>query len=217
MSRLKVWCVCLLAWIFGFAGSALAQSSYDALCEAAMLDTDRTAAWLEISHASFFQPVMIHPDDDSYYAYHDAYGNEAEGEALYIQPSYNARDFSDPVTIVYGSSSAEGTVFRNLQETYSGRFEECSSIRLHLPQGTSEYKVFAAIPYSAVHILHYYDFMDEQRFASFFDGVFSTRALGMHLVKDQKPEFGDKILILSTAVRGDKTQRYLVMGKLVTK
>jgi len=217
MNRLKVWCACLLAWVCFAATSALADSSYSALCQAAALDTGNTAAWLEISSASFFQPVMCHPKDDAFYASHDAYGTEAEGGTLYVQASYNANDFSDPVTIVYGSSAKEGMPFRNLQETYSGRYDDCRTIRVHLPQGTLNYKVFAAIPYSAVHILHYYDFTDEQRFSSFFDGVFSTRALGMHLSPDDKPAFGEKILILSTALRGDKTQRYLVMGKLVTK
>lgn len=217
MKRSKVWCVCLLAWLCFLAGGALADSSYTALCEAASLDVGQTAAWLEISSASFFQPVMCHPDDDAFYASHDAYGAEAEGKSLYVQASYNAKDFSDPLTIIYGSSAKDGAVFRNLQEIYSGRYDDCRTIRVHLPQETLSYKVFAAIPYSAVHILHYYDFTDEQRFSSFFDGVFSTRALGMHLSPDDRPAFGEKILILSTALRGDKTQRYLVMGKLVAK
>ena len=217
MNRFKVWCVCLLAWIFVFTGSALAESAYHALCETASLETKNVTAWLEISGASFFQPVMMNTEDDAFYAHHDAYGAEAEGKALYVQSAYNAGDFSDPVTIIYGSSLKEGTVFRNLQETFSGRFDECRNIRLHLPDETKEYQVFAAVPYSAIHILHYYDFTNERRFTSFFDAVFSTRALGMHLAAGDRPTPEDKVLILSTGLRGDKLQRYLVMGKLVAK
>lgn len=215
MKALRVWCICLLAWSVWFVSAASAESTYDALCEKANLDRTNVSAWIEIEGTSFSLPVMQHPQDDTYYSGHDPHGNEIEGGALYTQASYNNKEFSDPVTIIYGSSNKEGMVLRDLQELYSGQFDSCRNIRLHLPEETLEYEVFAAVPFSAIHILHYYDFNMERRFTSFFDEVFSTRVLGMHLAEEDRPEFGDKVLILSTGLRGDKLQRYLVMAKLV--
>ena len=216
MKTWRVWCICLLAWSVWFLGAASAESTYDALCDKAGLDRENVTAWIEIEGADLSQPVMQHPQDDTYYSSHDAHGNEAEGGALYTQASYNNKEFSDPVTIIYGSSTKEGMVFRDLQESYSGKFGDCRKISLHLPEETLEYEVFAALPYSAIHILHYYDFNTERRFTSFFDSVYSTRVLGMHLLEEDRPEPGDKIIILSTGMRGDKLQRYLVMTKLVS-
>ncbi len=219
VTKIRLWSVCLLVWIVGSLSWGLAESeqrtSYDALCDEASLDRDNIAAWIEIVNEEFCLPIMQHPRDDSYYSTHDVDGEESVWGALYTQAAYNSKDFSDPVTIVYGSSKLTGAPFRDLQELYSGQFEDCRKILLHLPEETRQYEVFAAVPYSSIHILHYYNFASEQRFESFFNAVYSTRLLGMHLVEDSRPEFGDKVLILSTGLRGDNMQRYLVMAKLV--
>jgi len=214
MRKYRVWCVCLIAWLIGIGCNGMAESQYEVFCREQAVEQTDLAAWIEIPGAEFVQPVMQHDTDGSYYGSHDAAGAESEYGALYTQASYNAADFSDPVTVIYGSSKAEGAPFRELQELYSGRFKECREILIHLPEETLQYKVFAAIPYSSIHILHYYDFKVERRYRGFFDGVYSTRLLGMHLDKENRPEFGDRVLILSTGLRGDKMQRYLVMAKL---
>lgn len=218
MKRVGVWSICLLlVLIAGCIGYAMSEdAAYDQLCSTASMTEEHVAAWIEIESFDFCQPIMQHPQDDGYYATHNAQGNEDRFGALYTQAAYNSRDFSDPVTIVYGSSQAEGAPLRDLQELYSGRFDEGQVILLHLPDGTKQYEVFAAVPYSALHILHYYDFKLERRFESFFNGVYSTRQLGMHLTEENRPEFGENVLILSTGLRGDNMQRYLVMAKSVS-
>lgn len=199
------------------ATGALGESRYDALCAARQVSGPHVTAWLEIPGFAFCQPVMQHPQNDAFYAKHDAAGAETDFGMMYTQATYNKPDFNDPVTIVYGSSTTEGTVLRDLQENYSGGFDEGRKVLLHLPGETREYLVFAALPYSAVHILHYYDFSVEKRFISFFDGIFSSRVLGMHLATADAPVPGEKVLILSTGLRGDRLQRFLVMAKLVNK
>ena len=211
--RYRVWCACLLAWLIGSIG--LAESQYDALCRENKVTQAHAMAWIEIPGVEFCQPVMQHDADDGFYASHDSSGKDATYGSLYTQASYNAADFSDPITVIYGSSKAEGAPLRDLQELYSGRFEDLREIRLHLPDKTLRYEVFAAVPYSSVHILHYYDFNIERRYNVFFDGIFSTRQLGMHLDEENRPKYGDSVLILSTGLRGDNMQRYLVMAKQV--
>ena len=211
--RYRIWCVCLLAWLIGSA--AVAESRFDALCRENPVTQAHVAAWIEIPGAAFLEPVMQHNEDDAFYASHNPSGAEYSYGSLYTQAAYNSFDFSDPVSVIYASSKQEGAPFRDLQETFSGKFDECREILLHLPSGTIQYEVFAAIPYSSVHILHYYNFSVERRYDTFFDGVYATRRLGMHLVEEDKPEFGDGVLILSTGIRGDNMQRYLVMAKKI--
>lgn len=218
MRRRKAGGVCLAILLCLACGCAAAESSYQSLCAQAGLENPDVIAWLEIPGASICEPVLRHPEDDAYYAKHSADGTEKVYGSLYVQATYNAGDFSDPVTLVYGSSATETAPFGMLQELYSGSFEQCRVLYLHTAEGTREYVVFAAIPYSSIHILHYYDFHNARRYNSFFDGVFSTRALAMHLDESNRPEPGtDQVLILSTGLRGDSLQRYLVMAKLVTQ
>lgn len=200
-----------------FAGLAVAEDpSYETLCRQEGLQSSDVIAWIEIPGASFYEPVMRHPEDDAYYAGHDAHGKENEYGSLYAQAGYNAADFLDPVTMVYGNSSSQDAPLGMLQQMYSASFEEYSQIVLHTPEGRMEYVVFAAIPYTSIHVLHYYDFSIERKFNSFFDSVFSTRALAMHLDEDNRPVFGqDHVLILSTALRGDPLRRYMVLAREV--
>lgn len=217
MRSLRMLVVCLLL-LFLAGGVAAAENTYQSLCEQRGLENPDVIAWLEIPGASLCEPILRHPDDDAYYAKHDADGDELTYGTLYVQAGYNAADFSDPVTLIYGSSTVESAPFGKLQELYSGSFDQCRTLYVHTPESTDEYVVFAAVPHSSIHILYYYDFRSERRYNTFFDGVFSTRALGMHLDEDNRPEPGnDQVLILSTGLRGDPMQRYLVMAKLVTQ
>lgn len=209
-------CLLLCLLVTGATAGSVLDNSYDTLCLRNGLDNPYLTAWLEIPGTEMCRPVMQHPQDDGFYARHNPNGTESDTGSLYTQHAYNAFDFSDPVTLIYGSSADEVAPFGMLQEMYSGSYDQLRTIYLHLPGQTLEYRVFAALPYSSLHILHYYDFTVPRRFNSFFNNVFSTRALAMHLDEDNRPEpVKDRVLILSTSVRGDKTQRYLVMATLV--
>ncbi|MBR6787875.1 MAG: class B sortase [Clostridia bacterium] len=211
MKKMLLLCALMLC----FVHAAVAESAYDAYCREQGITNDHLTAVIEIPGANLVLPVMQHPDDNGFYAAHDAHGKESAVGTLYTQAAYNASDFSDPVTVVYGGSGQEESPLRNLQQIYSGSFDACRTIYLHLPEGTEEYTVFAAVPYSSIHILHYYNFRSEQRFVSFFENVYQTRKLGMHLDSVLKPEPGETVLILSTSHRGDSEQRYLVMAKVI--
>lgn len=209
---------CLLACLICIWEFAAAENTYQLLCTDAGLKSTDVIGWLEISGAAFRMPIMYHPDDGAYYAKHDAAGQETPYGALYVQAQYNTPDFNDPVVLIYGSSAGASAPFARLQELYSGSFDQCRRIMIHTPEGTKEYAVFAALPYGSLHILHYYNFRNERRYKLFFDDVFSTRALGMHLDRESRPVYGkEHIVILSTGLRGDTLQRYLVMAKTVTQ
>lgn len=217
MRQRKRLILCLIVLLCVLLGAVSARADYQSLCSQNGIDNANLIAWLEIPGAGMTEAVMRHPDDDAYYTRYDAKNSENVWGSLYVQAGYNTGDFTDPVMLVYGSSASQAAPLYMLQELYSGSFDSCRQMFLHLPQGTIEYEVFAALPYESLHILHYYDFSDARRYNHFFNSVFSTRALGMHLDENKWPEAGkDRVLILSTGLRGDSLQRYLVMAKPVT-
>lgn len=208
--------LCALLMLFLLlANTAAAENAYEAYCREHAVSNVNLTAVIEIPGVNTLWPVMQHPTDHAFYATHDMTDAENTVGTLYTQSAYNLKDFSDPVTLIYGGSGKENSPLRNLQEWYSGSFDACRTILLHLPDRTEEYTVFAAVPFSSIHILHYYNFRSEQRFVRFFDEVYQTRKLGMHLDTVLKPEPGERVLILSTSHRGDSEQRYLVMAKVI--
>jgi len=171
-------------------------------------------AWIEIEGTKVDYPVLQNPDDDDMYLSTAVDGQYYIGGSLFTQATYNNKDFNDPVTIIYGHTMRSGTLFGQLQPIYSSSkgFSEHSEIKLYLPDEIREYTVFAAVPYSKIHILDAYDFKNDYWYENFFDGVMDIREFGAQFNKEIVPEPGDHVIILSTCLNEDSTRRFLVMA-----
>lgn len=174
--------------------------------------------WLWIPDTNIDYPVAQSTVDDAYYLTHDIYGRYTANGAVFYERLYNAWDFSDPVTILYGHHMSSGAMFGNLESYYTDEmfFSEGRHIYLYTPDELLEYGVFAAVPYSGAHILYYNDFTDDDIFADFFADVMSIGDSRAHFNKAFTPEPGDRVLILSTCLAGNNTRRFLVMATLLT-
>lgn len=171
-------------------------------------------AWIEIEGTKVDYPILQSPTDDEKYLTTAVDGSYYIGGSIFTQATYNSRDFNDPVTLIYGHTMKSGTLFGQLQTTYSSTdgFAEHSEIKLYLPDEVWTYTVFAAVPYSNIHIPATYDFSKKYWFNNFFDGISGIRELGAQFNRDIIPEYGDRVIILSTCMNEDSTRRYLVMA-----
>lgn len=196
--------------------AAQEDKTFESLLGAAgeTFNRQHAGAFLEIPGAGILLPVMQHPEDDGYYLEHNAFGEESEGGALYTQATYTSFDFSDPVTVIYGRRMDDETMFGSLQRLYSDSFDEVKDIVLYLPGEIREYTAVAAVPFSNIHLLYYYNFRLSRIYEAFFDEVYAVRRPGAQLDRTERPESGDDVLILSTGLKGDATQRYLVIAKI---
>lgn len=173
-------------------------------------------AWLRIPDTPVDYPVFQSPESDEYYLRRNVNKNYAIEGVLFTEKSYNGTDFNDPATIIYGHRMNNGTMFGSLQPTYSDAegFAAHREIIVYLPEEEKHYTVFAAVPYDKWHILYSYDFSKPQSFWNFFDKIYSTRSLNANFAEDVTPTEEDHILILSTCLKGNSDQRYLVLAKL---
>ena len=173
-------------------------------------------AWISIAGLKLDYPVLQHPTDDEWYLRRAYDKSDYIGGCLFTQCSYNSTDFNDPVTVIYGHTMRSGAFFGELQKVYTDaqNFLEHNDITVYLPGEIRHYTVFAAVPYNSTHILYTYDFSNEYWFNNFFKSVFSVRALGAQFDSAQKPAYGDRVIILSTCLNQDSTQRFLVMARL---
>lgn len=172
-------------------------------------------AWLYIPGGNISLPVMQHPSDDAYYLTHNAQGESSSDGAIFIEKNYNNSDFNDMCTVVYGHRMYSGEMFGTLQATYSDAesFAESQYIVIYLPDREIVYQVFAALPYDNSHILYYHDFDDQLSYRKFINTIYATTGIGTNLDEALKPQYGDRLLILSTCLWGDKDNRYLVLAK----
>ncbi len=173
--------------------------------------------WIYMSNPEISLPVLRSPTDDSLYLYHDANGEYQREGSLFVEHQYNSDDFSDMCTIIYGHRMSDGSMFGTMQATFSESeiWDESQYVVIYTPELTHIYQIIATFPHDNSHILYYNDFTNESEYAQFVDGVFSMSGNDVHLVQDEKPEYGDQLLILSSCLWGDRTSRFLVMAKLI--
>lgn len=171
-------------------------------------------AWITIDGTRVDYPILQHPTEDEFYLTHAYDGSDYIAGAVFTQGTYNSKTFDDPLTMIYAHNLKSGIMFGSLQPTYSDAegFKTHSDIKIYLPGEVRHYTVFAAVPYDDQHILWSYDFSDEYWFNSFFTSIRQIRTLGSNFNSNLEVEPGDHVIVLSTCLRGDNTQRYLVMA-----
>ena len=156
-------------------------------------------------------------DDQEYYSKHSENGVYYSGGSIFSQ-SYNRKDFSDPMTVLYGHNLRNGRMFAQLNDFSDAEvFESHRYIYVYLPDRMLVYEIFAAYPHSSEHLLLCHDFADAEDFTAYFDDVRAQKSLQANVREDAWPQPGDRVLTLSTCYRGDNHQRYLVQGKLVAE
>lgn len=170
-------------------------------------------AWIEIPDTPVSYPILNRAGDNSYYLRRNS-ERKYDVKGCIFTEDYNSLDFTDPVTVIYGHTMKSGEFFGSFEKNYSNPtyFEEHRRVNIYLPDKELHYKVYAALPYYTTHLLYYYNFSNRLVFNSFFDDISSTRVLNATIDAESQPEFGEKVIVLSTCLLNDSTQRFLVLA-----
>ena len=173
---------------------------------------DEIYAYLEIPGTTIAYPVVQSAADNLYYNTHAADRSYYSGGSIYSQ-NYNAKDFSDPNTVLYGHNLRSGDMFGLLGNyTDVDFFREHPTIYIHMPERICEYRVFAAYPYSNEHLLLNHDFGNAEEFDGFFDAILENYALIGNFDEEFWPAAGDSVLTLSTCYGDNRSMRFLVQA-----
>ena len=174
--------------------------------------------WLEIPGTEISYPVLQHQEDDAFYLDHDDAGKYDVCGTLFTEHAYNKKDFSDPVVAIYGHHLKSGQMFGNLQQYYTDDFDRYNELIIYTPEEEIHYQVFAAVSFSNRHILYYYNgFKDAVMMKEFLSDINSVRAIGSYVDKTVDVATNDQLLVLSTCLQGDRTCRFLVVGKRIER
>ena len=172
-------------------------------------------AWVTIPDTGVNHPIVQSATDDNYYLYHDLDGNYTIYGSVFTQ-SMNATDFSDPVTIVYGHHTDNGTMFSDLRNfTDKDYFDAHEEMYIYTPGHILTYRIISAYEYDNRHIMNSFDFSDPQMRQDYFASVLSPTSMQVNVREGATLSVDDKIVQLSTCVEGNSASRYIVTGVLV--
>ena len=174
-------------------------------------------AWIRIPNTQIDYPVcQLAEGDQSFYLNHRA-DKVAEFAGAIYSENYNTRDFTDPVTVLYGHDMSNGSMFQNLH-FYEDRafFDKNRDVIIYMPNKVLHYRVFAAYNTNDDHILLNHDnFRDLDVFYFFLQDILAQRSMSSGYVDHNTALTRDsRILTLSTCNAYDD-QRYLVQCLLV--
>ncbi len=171
-------------------------------------------AWIYIPNTHIDYPVFQHPTDNSYYLEHNIDGSEGYPGCIYTE-NYNAKDFSDPHTVIYGHNMRDTTMFSDLH-LYEDEefFENNRYVYIYTEDMVYVYKIFAAYQTNNAHQLLNYDFSNKNTVKSYLENT--TSRMEEPKVYDEDTVFSedDQILTLSTCVMKERQfhLRYLVQS-----
>ncbi len=172
-------------------------------------------AWIEIPGTTVSYPILQREGDRAFYLNHSSTGAYSQKGSIYTE-DYNSRDFSDPVTVIYGHHMRNGDMFGTLEKSYSNRefFDGHKDINIYMPNKAVKLKVFASVTYNDSHLLYNKDYSDPDVFNAFINSVKNDYSRG--LIWDESADItpNDRIVILSTCTGNNPSARFLVLAKI---
>lgn len=174
-------------------------------------------AWIYIPDSKIDYPIVQHPTDNYYYLNYNLDGSKGYPGCIYTE-NYNAKDFSDPNTVIYGHNMKNGTMFAGLHHFEDAEFFDVNPyIYIYTPEGLLVYEIFAAYEHSSEHLLYNHDFTDEIAFQIYLDEVYDTRSMNCNIREGVEVSVDDRIITLSTCIANKPDKRYLVQGVLLNE
>ncbi len=171
-------------------------------------------AWMKIPGTNIDYPVLqSQEEDDDYYLNRTMEGQMGLPGSIYME-KYDSPDFSDAVSIIYGHTLHDGTMFSELKK-YKDKdfFDENPYIYVYLPDGSrKKFQIFASVAFDDRYIIMYYAFTYDEDFNKYISDL---KACEGNVNEDVNVEFGDTVITLSTCIDEYPDQRWLVNAVLV--
>lgn len=170
--------------------------------------------WIKIPGTNIDYPILQSKDqEDDYYLERTIDGQVGLPGSIYME-KYDASDFSDNVSVIYGHTLHDGTMFSELKK-YREKdfFDENPYIYIYYPEGVKKYQNFASVAFDDRYLIMSYAFTYDKDFEQYISDLKGCMDGNINDGLDVK--FGDSIVTLSTCIDEFPDQRWLVNGVLV--
>ena len=128
----------------------------------------------------------------------------------------NSKDYSDPVTVLYGHNMINGGMFATLHKFHNPKFfKKHKKMYVYQPNRRLTYKVYSAYTYDDRHIMNSFDFSDPKVLKKYQKMTLKPKAFDRNVRKHVSLNENSKILTLSTCTNGASNTRYIVQGVLI--
>lgn len=175
-------------------------------------------AWLSVPGTDIDCPVLQSSQGDDFYENHDAYGQENDNGAVYIELA-NLTSMCDFNTVIHGRTGKEengpfAELYRFADPDF---FEEHENLYLYLDGNVLTYEIFAACERENTSLLRSYDFTYQEGCQQFLNDLYGIRDMTMHLREGWEGITPYHFLITLTTQRQDDADRQYVVLAILTQ
>ncbi|MCR5591567.1 MAG: class B sortase [Lachnospiraceae bacterium] len=171
-------------------------------------------AWIRIQGTDIDYPIAYCEDAvEPFYFTHDINGEPSEN-GMIITDSQNGKDFSDPLTLIYGHCPDDGTMFAPLHSFRDADFFAThENVSIRVDDAELVYRIYACFVGSNENMMLANDFRDPVSFMEYFESMSKMRDLSANIRKDAEPSFDDHVIALITHCE-DESKRLFVYAVL---
>lgn len=178
---------------------------------------DEIYAWIKVDDTNVDHPIVQSATDDEFYLKHKAEDKSWSASGAVYTELANSKNFKDPVTVIYGHNGYGDTMFTTLH-----RFEDEDFFNNH-PYFTIyttnrklTYQIVSAFKYDDRHILNSFRFSDISVLEDFQKMIQNPDSVSKNIRTQLDTEItkDSKIVILSTCITNQKSNRLLICGVL---
>lgn len=173
-------------------------------------------AFIEIPGTQVNYPVMqSSTQEEDYYLNVTFEGVAALPGSIYSR-MVNAKDFSDPITVIYGHDMLDGSYFGDLKN-YVDRnfFDTYRDMYIYLPERQLHYQIIAEVVYGDMLISDSHDLKIPESVITFVDELKGIQEAQNQYAEDMTVTSEDRLVALSTCIGDRPSNRRLVVAKLV--
>ncbi|PHV69450.1 hypothetical protein CS063_15750 [Sporanaerobium hydrogeniformans] len=170
-------------------------------------------AWIYIPDTQINYPILQHPEDDSYYLNHNLDGQKGYPGCIYSE-KYNQIDFSDAVTVLYGHSMNNGSMFGTLIKYENSDFlNKNNYLFIYTPKQPFKYEIILVAEYDNRHLLKSFNFFEQEGKTLFLKDILNTSP--RFLTQNLDIHSTSQLLVLSTCLKTDSSKRLLIVAQKV--
>ena len=172
-------------------------------------------AWIRVPGTNIDYPIAQHEgEEQDFYLHHDLYGNPQFAGCIYSEAP-SAKDFTDPVTVLYGHNMKNGSMFQNLHLfREADYFEEHPYVYIYTPDDTLIYRIYSVYAFDDRPIMDSFDFTKKEDLERYIEGTTNPRSMDANVRRDIPVTVDDHVLTLSTCIYGDTSSRLLLQAVL---
>lgn len=185
----------------------LQQSSFEILQET----NQDIYAWITIADTNVNYPILQNAEDN-YYLKRCIDGKRGLPGCIYTN-SCSAKDFSSWNTVIYGHNMMNGTMFGGLKIADDWE-EKQEYIDIKSSGGENKYRVYAVTEFSDAYLPIAYDENRDAAREQFLQDVKAAAMEAGYLRNDMDVTIEDKLVTLSTCIKGKDDKRLLIVGVL---